>query len=183
MPNPTSNSDTIIEGHASRFRSAIERGRVAGAQSLEAFREAGHELRETKKICAQGTFGRVIARFGCTRAWAARLMKLDNLWDEIPAARAWAMAAGRTLGSKEFSVDGAIQLVREYHSGKNGKPANHRPSQNKPARLKEVLAELVTVKRKLDAAKARIEYLQAELSKFSTASKTERQPLDAETKE
>jgi hypothetical protein len=60
MPNATSNSDAIIEGHAARFRNAIERGQVAGAQSLEAFREAGHELREAKKICPQGTFGRVI---------------------------------------------------------------------------------------------------------------------------
>jgi hypothetical protein len=49
--------------------------------------------------------------------------------------------------------------------------------------LKEVLAELVTVERKLAAAKARIEYLEAEPSAFSTASETERQPLDAETRE
>jgi hypothetical protein len=183
MPNATSNSDAIIEGHAVRCRNAIERGRVAGAQSLEDFREAGRELREAKKICAPRTFGRFVAGCGCTRAWAARLMKLDEIWDEIPVARTWAMTNGRSLGSKEFSVDGAIQLLREYHSGKNGKPANRRRSRNEPSRLKEVLAELATVEGELAAAKERIESLEAELSAFSTASKTERQPLDAETKE
>jgi hypothetical protein len=100
MSNATSNSDAIIEGHAVRFRDAIERGQVAGAQSLEAFREAGHELREAKKICAHGTFGRLIARCGCTRAWAARLMKLDKIWDEILAARTWAMTTGATAQIK-----------------------------------------------------------------------------------
>jgi hypothetical protein len=183
MPNATSNSDAIIDGHAARFRKAIERGQVAGAQSLEAFRDAGHELREAKKICPHGTFGRVIARCGCTRAWAARLIKLDEIWNEIPAARAWAETIGRPLRSKEFTVDGAIQLVREYHSMKNGKPANRRRSRNEPSRLKEVLAELANVERNLAAANARIECLEAELSKFSAVSKTERQPPDAETKE
>lgn len=136
-----------------------------------------------RHLSAHGKFGRMLTRCGCTRAWAARLMKLYRIWGELPAARAWAETSKRPVSSKQFSVDGAIRLVREYQDEKNGKAVG-RATRARPSRLKEALAQLITAEQKLAAAKALIEFLESERSAAKpTAPEVDRQPLDPGARE
>lgn len=102
------NSQTELRTLVSRCQDALARGRDGGLQSLEAYREAGAALRALKERLPRGEFGHVADECcGRFKQWRARLRTLDREWGAVEAALRWAEGAGRQLGAKAYSVDGA----------------------------------------------------------------------------
>jgi hypothetical protein len=63
----------------------------------------------------QGWFGQWTKdQFGYSKQWRTRLMSLDTQWKSFGLAVIWAESQGVTVGRREFSVDGALELVERW---------------------------------------------------------------------
>jgi hypothetical protein len=147
-PKTAGNSQAKLDAHAHRCRMALDRANRAGRHSLDAYREAGAELRKMKEIIKRGQFGaEVKKRCGCTRQWAARLMRLDEDWGDFEAALKWANG----VGVNEFTVDSALALINRYRIRNDEQSSGREQPSPKPAK-EELRTALSTAKRDLDAA-------------------------------
>lgn len=102
--------------------------------SLLAYRDAGEALHELKALVPHGIFGQVATELcGCSKQWRACLMKLAREWSNVETALAWAEEAGRPLGAKAYSVEGALALLKEWRRAQNpaAYPAKPRSSASK----------------------------------------------------
>jgi hypothetical protein len=114
---------------ADRIRIAADRAHRSGLDTLLAFRDIGKALHEAKEAIGsipRGAFGQWAEENGCgfSKEWRARLMLLASEWQEFETAMRWAEARGRKLGRTEFSVDGAIALLREWRQATEVRATN-----------------------------------------------------------
>jgi hypothetical protein len=115
-----SNSQAVFDALVERFKDCLDRGGRQGMASLAAYRDAGVALQELKALVPHGEFGRVADELcGNSKQWRACLMKLARDWENIEAAIRWAEEAGRSLGAKAYSVDGALALLKEWRRAQN----------------------------------------------------------------
>ena len=176
-----SNSVTELQALVSRCNQALARGQHGGLASLLAYRDAGAALRALKVLLPRGQFGPVASQqCGCSKQWRARLMLLDKEWANIEAALQWAKGLGRELGSKAYSVDGALAITRQWrrvHFG-NGGVAHQKPRRS---RVEGTIPDTATLKNGLSAAKAYIAALEELVADLQSAT-FEPQELDAPTR-
>jgi hypothetical protein len=123
------NSEAIVEAIFKDTRRKLRSISGKSFDALKASAEVGPGLTELKKHLGRGRFGHEVeARLGITRQWCARLMKLGEEWPEITAAIEWAKAGNR-LTRSEYSVDGALALLKEWRrelNGENAEPAKRK---------------------------------------------------------
>jgi hypothetical protein len=176
-----SNSEVALKEHARQVNDALERGKLAGSQSIEAFREAGRGLCAIKKVLRHGLFGKYVeTECGCSRQWAGRLRKLHEDWDSYLAAKDWKQKSGRSLSSKAFTLDGALSLIREYRRAQNGGPKSFQGGSRKSL-AERAHAELDAI---MQAADAYARFLEEEVAKFVPAAPhSERETLTEEAKD
>lgn len=178
-----SNSAAEVDRLVERVRFSISRAVRSGRESLEAFRDAGRALCAMKALLPPGRFGEIAeARCKFSKAWRARLMKLNIEWPNVVAAHRWAQGLGRMLGRREYSVDGALALAREHRRVLSGaRPAassRPRPSSAKASDSSRIIAEL---RQKLVAQAIYAAELERELAQLRPAP-TNPQPISAELK-
>jgi hypothetical protein len=126
-----SNSQTVVESLISRYSESLERGKRAGRDSLEAYRDAGAALLQLKDLLPRGQFGSIaLARCGCSKQWRARLMQIDREWNDVVAALGWAETGARELLRKAYSVDGALLVLKAWRRAQNG----HSPQESRARR-------------------------------------------------
>jgi hypothetical protein len=74
-----------------------------------------------KKLSGHGNFEREVEkRLGIKKQWRARLMKVGKEWSHIMTAIQWAKAENR-ITRPEYSVDGALALLKEWQREVGGK--------------------------------------------------------------
>jgi hypothetical protein len=131
-----------LERLARQYRESIGRARAGGWHALKEFRAAGAAIREMKAILPRGDFGPEIEeRCGCTRQWAARLMKLDREWDDVVAGFGWTREAKPELDCSSYSVDGALRVAKLYRARKDGyEPQVRRRSSTRSSKILDDLA-------------------------------------------
>lgn len=113
------NSNAALDFIKGEVLANLERAKGDGRAMLVSFRDIGRSLHEAKEVIGtepKGAFGKWCeANFPFSKEWRARLMKLATEWSYVAAAMTWATdKMGRTLGRKEYSVDGALALVVEW---------------------------------------------------------------------
>jgi hypothetical protein len=117
--NETPDNGPALAAIIGEVKANIERASVNGLDSLKAFRDIGRGLIEAKDLIGtkpKGAFGAWCdANFPFSKEWRARLMRLAGEWPIVNASLAWAeREMKRTLGRKEYSVDGALALAAEF---------------------------------------------------------------------
>jgi hypothetical protein len=164
------NSQVELTALVQHCNSALARGRHSGLASLQAYREAGAALRAIKELVPHGQFGPIASQqCSCSKQWRAQLMSLDHDWADIEAAWHWAEERGRQLGGKAYSVDGALALAKEWRRARSGDAHTVKRSPGTAkTRLASVLRENAALKDKLNAAKAYIAALEAQLAAFKS---------------
>lgn len=119
MPT-SSNLDPFLNELAARARNNLERARTAGEESLQAFRDFGLVLIEAEQLLPRGRFGKWVKdQFDCGKSWSARVRTLARAWSDFASAKIWAEALGRVLGRREYSVDGALELISQWRQATN----------------------------------------------------------------
>lgn len=117
MKSTSTNAAVALKRITDQIRNDIEAATKSGSASLEAFRAVGEKLAEAKELLPRGKFGPwAVSEFGFQKEWRRCLLTLANDWHCLEQARSWAEANGRVLGRKEFSVNGAIDLIREWRT-------------------------------------------------------------------
>src|SRR4051794_13555773 len=115
-----SNSEPMGLAHIDAAGRKTELASGTSFAGLKAHAEAGQELIEAKKHLGHGSFDReATARLGITKQWRSRLMRVGKFWTEVQAALAWAKTENR-LTKTEYSVDGALRLLKQYQCARDG---------------------------------------------------------------
>ena len=138
---PGDNVAAIVKDNARRIRERKKKAESSGLASLEAYRDIGSILRDTKTILApyRGEFGRwATEEFGFEKQWRSLLMRLSENWDDFLKAKQQAEAEGRVL-TKEYSVEGALRFIESWRRARVSGHADRqsRRASSKTAREKE----------------------------------------------
>jgi hypothetical protein len=143
------------------IKTRLARARKASVQSLDDFRAIGVALTKAKQQLVRGAYLPWAEKeFGFSKQWCARLTKLASSWSEYQRARKWAEAQGILLGRSEYSVDGALSLIRKWQR-QISPPARKDP--RKRARSRSA-ADVVELQRQLDEALAEVQRLRQQQS-------------------
>jgi hypothetical protein len=183
-----SNSQAEIGARRAVVTRALESATSSSWEGLHAHKSAGAGLIQLKEVVPHGQFRREVeTRVQISKQWAAKLMQLHRCWPQIEDAFAWAQSSGQSLSRTEFSVDGALALLRKWER-RNDADAEPPPLSRGQARARQTSRdEIEDLKRQLrealaqlDAARERIRALEAEI--YRPKSIPGRLPIDDKTK-
>jgi hypothetical protein len=187
---PAHNTTPALDHIQNTINTNLKTAKQSGRASLEAFRCIGEGLNEAKEILPAKEFGAWCElRFTFSRAWRARLMRLASEWQDLARALAWAeQQQGRALGAKEFSVNGARQLLAEHRRAMSPPPsdaAEYIPEYTSAAesspkrtslryRLEDTTRALDDTRRQLAEALAAVNRLEQRVSSLDAQTTAER---------
>lgn len=153
-----------LEAITTDIEDALSDAKAASAASLDAYRVIGRLLTDAKPLLPDGAYLKwAKSKFGFSRQWCSRLTSLARDWALYEEARAWAEEHGHSLKSSDYSVDGALALIRKWQkqSDPEAKDTTDKP---KKQTLKELKAELAKAQAELATVKAENERLKAQLA-------------------
>ncbi|WP_046861625.1 DUF3102 domain-containing protein [Microvirga massiliensis] len=179
-------SQPALQAIAADIQKTLARARHASESSLKDFRSIGEALIKAKPLLPRGGYLEWAREtFHFSKQWCSALTKLAASWSDYESARSWAEAEGRLLGRREYSVDGALGLIRQWQRAMA--PAPEAGEDNRKQRKPSIKEELAETRRKLDEALETIERLQAMVSpgpKHGPSARNGKSaPLDFETRE
>jgi chromosome segregation ATPase len=186
------NSEAALAEYARRAKDALQRGETAGADALEAFREAGREISKMKEILPHGSFGSEVERLcGCSLQWARRLMKLHRDWDDYQSALSWSQKTTNGCTGKRQSVDGALAIVNEWKRAMSGVCPEARKTRENwkkkyegdQATIAALRKEYAALQQELAVANAMIRFFQQKLDGLALQPSKVRQDLNEKTRD
>jgi hypothetical protein len=121
--HPMRNTEELhlsLEEIAGRLKGAQARAHAAGLEALTAMFEVAHWLHQAKAVLrvvdrSKGAFGRwCAAHWPISKGHRSRVMALYANKDHFYLAKSYFEGRGRSLTAHEFTIQGALRLVREW---------------------------------------------------------------------